>query len=95
MTPNEQRMWNDIAEAIEPYCVNGAGYIRNYYEDSKCIGFDIITKNSKIRLLARRCADEEVFDIEEDLRIFYKDPPGTFEGLKQCQLEDEDCEACQ
>lgn len=81
MTPNEQAMWLDIAEAIEPYCVNGAGYIKDHFEDEICIGFDIITKNSKIRLLARNCADEEIFEIEEDLRIFYKDPPGTFEGM--------------
>ena len=42
MTPNNQRMWYDIAEAIEPYCVNGAGYIRDYVEDPNVWGFKLL-----------------------------------------------------
>lgn len=83
MTPNEQAMWQDIAEAIEPYCVNGAGYIRDYYEDEECIGFEISQHGYhtlKIRPVNVNMKEEE-FIIEEDLRIFYKDPPGTFEGM--------------
>jgi hypothetical protein len=76
-------MWHDIAEAIEPYCVNGAGYIRDYFEDENCTGFSMINFNRGELGIRAQTVDREahVYPIEEDLRIFYKDKPGTFEGL--------------
>lgn len=85
MTPNEQRMWHDIAEVIEPYCVNGAGFIKDYFDDPICEGFTITAPIAEPSQLKITCYLEgplqEYFRIEEDLRIFYKDKPGTFEGL--------------
>lgn len=85
MTPNEQAMWHDIAEAIEPYCVNGAGFIRDYFEDPICEGFTITAPIAEPSQLKITCYMEEplqqYFPIEEDLRIFNKDKPGYFEGM--------------
>ena len=57
MTPNLQAMWLDIAEAIEPYCKDGAQYIRYYYEDGKCLGFTLSNSEGKLCLHAHRAVD--------------------------------------
>ena len=83
MTPNEQAMWRDIAEAIEPYCVNGAGFIKDYYEDETNIGFYLEMREPNsitIGIIGKPLLGNN-FPIEEDLRIFNKDKPGTFEGM--------------
>ncbi len=82
MSPNERAMWRDIAEAIEPYCVNGAGFIRDRYE-SDIPGFYMENHEPGILNIGIIGSAINVVQlpIEEDLRIFYKDPPGTFEGM--------------
>lgn len=82
MTPNEQAMWHDIAEAIEPYCVNGAGMIRDHYEQEDCEGFSLLSDNNVLRIQSHfnECITNK-FPIEEGLRIFNKDKPGYFEGM--------------
>ena len=75
-------MWLDIAEAIEPYCVNGAGYIRDHYENDDCQGFTITTDRSLITITGYFHEPIWVsFPLEQDLRIFNKDKPGYFEGM--------------
>lgn len=83
MTPNEQSMWRDIAEAIEPYCVNGAGFIRESYEDEGNIGFYMETKEPGSITIGLIGKPELAVSlpVEEDLRIFNKDKPGYFEGM--------------
>jgi hypothetical protein len=75
-------MWRDIAEAIEPYCVNGAGFIRDRYEED-IIGFYMENHNRGMLTIGLIGSPINVIElpIEEDMRIFYKDPPGTFEGI--------------
>lgn len=82
MTPREQALWLDISQAIEPYCVDGAQYIKDYYEHEHCAGFDMTTKDSELLMQALHCTmGVSRFNIEEDLRIFNKDRPGEFEGM--------------
>ena len=84
MTPTEQAMWHDIAEAITPYCVDGAQYIKDYVEDENCKGFVLNQMEEKVKIRLRASnidLDFKEFPIEEDLRIFNKDKPGTFEGM--------------
>jgi len=66
MTPNEQAMWRDIAETIEPYCVNGGGFIRKYFEDAKCEGFVLRSfVNTNELAIDAMFIDAAVFPIEE------------------------------
>ena len=83
MTPNEQAMWHDIAEAIEPYCVNGAGFIRDYFEDEGNIGFYMETRDPGSITIGLIGKPELAVSlpVEEDLRIFNKDRLGEFEGM--------------
>lgn len=82
MTPTEQAMWHDIAEAIEPYCVNGAGYMKDSYEDPECLGFSITSDGDHLKITVYMHEPIwKYFPIEEDLRIFNKDKPGYFEGM--------------
>jgi hypothetical protein len=72
MNPNEQNMWREIADIIEPYCINGAGYIRDYYEDEHCKGFTMrINASGNLYLIAKGIKTEgDVFLIEDDIRQY-------------------------
>ena len=74
MTPNEQAMWNSVSEAIEPYCVDGAQYIRDYCEHEEFDGFTITGGMGEPRSLKITVYLKEpmwkYFPIEDDLRIY-------------------------
>ena len=71
MTPNEQKMWYEIAQAMEPYCVNGAGFIYGYVEDPECKGFSLkhLPGTNDIGMSAYYL-DSATFPIEEDIRLY-------------------------
>lgn len=62
MTPNEQAMWRDIAEAIAPYCVNASELIIDYFENGKCTGFRLSQEIGHLYI--------KPWGIDEDYRIF-------------------------
>lgn len=72
MTPNEQKMWYEIAQAIEPYCINGGGFIYDNFEEPSVVGFEITTFANRLSikaLIPDVVTETFIFEIEDDIRL--------------------------